>query len=131
MTAIDLSKHMVHLGLGGSAGSEPEFNGMEWYAGYGQRHAADGVDGRLVSMFTFNAPWEMWEMHPAGGEVVICTAGVIVLHQELPDGSRSTTTLHPGQYVINDPGVWHTADTAGEATAVFITAGLGTTHRPR
>jgi hypothetical protein len=30
-----------------------------------------------------------------------------------------------------EPGTWHTADVAGAATAVFITAGLGTQHRPR
>ena len=46
-----------------------------------------------------------------------------------PDGS--TVELGEGQYAINEPGVWHTADVAGEATALFITAGLGTEHRPR
>ena len=36
-----------------------------------------------------------------------------------------------GEYVINAPGVWHTADVEGSATALFITAGAGTEHRPR
>ena len=40
-------------------------------------------------------------------------------------------TLNPGEYVINEPGTWHTADVEKAATAVFITAGLGTEHRPR
>jgi hypothetical protein len=40
-------------------------------------------------------------------------------------------TLGAGQYVINEPGTWHTADVAGSATALFITAGLGTQHRAR
>jgi len=132
MAAIDMAKYPVHLGRGGAAQREPEFTGgMEWYSGYGERHGADGVDGRLVSMFSFKEPWDTWEMHPSGGEVVICTQGVIVMHQESPDGSRRTTTLRPGQYVINEPGVWHTADVDAEATAVFITSGLGTTVRPR
>jgi hypothetical protein len=39
--------------------------------------------------------------------------------------------LDPGKYAINEPGTWHTADVDGEATALFITAGLGTAHRPR
>ena len=26
-----------------------------------QRHASDGVEGRLVSMFTFDAPWDGWK----------------------------------------------------------------------
>ena len=40
-------------------------------------------------------------------------------------------TLGPGQYAINKPGVWHTADAAESATVLFITAGAGTEHRPR
>ena len=132
MSAHDISRHPLHLGLGASAEVEPLFTGaMDWYVGYGERHASDGAEGRLVSMHTFSEPWAMWEMHPLGHEVVLCTAGAITLHQEKPDGSVSSTTLGPGQYAINAPGVWHTADVAGEATALFITAGLGTEHRPR
>jgi len=40
-------------------------------------------------------------------------------------------TLRPGHYAINDAGTWHTADVESEATALFITAGMGTQHRPR
>jgi hypothetical protein len=40
-------------------------------------------------------------------------------------------TIVPGEYAINLPGVWHTADVDGEVTALFITAGMGTQHRPR
>ena len=39
--------------------------------------------------------------------------------------------LRSGEYAINQPGTWHTADVDGEATAVFVTAGLGTQHRTR
>ena len=70
-------------------------------------------------------------MHPAGDEVVICVAGEMTLHQEKPDGAHETVTLAAGEYAINAPGVWHTADIEGSATAVFITAGEGTEHRPR
>ena len=132
MAAHDISRHPLHLGLGASAEVEPLFTGaMDWYVGYGERHASDGAEGRLVSMYTFSEPWTMWEMHPLGHEVVLCTAGAITLLQEKPDGSVSSTTLAPGQYAINAPGVWHTADVSGQATALFITAGLGTEHRPR
>jgi quercetin dioxygenase-like cupin family protein len=131
MTPKNLFTHPIHLGLGASAVSEPAFTGMDWYAAYGERHAADGAEGRLVSMYTFDAPWASWEMHPNGHEVVLCTAGAMTLHQEMADGSTATVTLRPGEYAINPPGAWHTADIAGSATAVFITAGLGTQHRPR
>ena len=126
----DLSTTFIHLGLGATAVAQPPFDGMAWYAGYGERHASDGAEGRLVSMYTFDTPWDVWEMHPAGAEVVVCTAGQITLIQEI-DGEHVRTTLGPGEYAINPPGVWHTADVEGAATALFITAGEGTQHRGR
>ena len=132
MSAHDVGVHPLHLGLGATAQVEPPFTGdMDWYEGYGERHEKDGAEGRLVTMHSFAEPWTMWEMHPNGAEVVLCTAGSITLHQEKADGSTTSVTLSPGQYAINEPGVWHTADVDAEATALFITAGMGTEHRPR
>lgn len=132
MTATDIATHPIHLGLGATADTEPLFTGsMDWYSDYVERHADDGAEGRLVSMHAFSESWDMWEMHPQGSEVVLCTAGLITLHQENKDGSVATIKLGPGQYTINEPGTWHTADVDNEATALFITAGLGTQHRPR
>lgn len=129
--AEPLSKHPIHLGLGATASVQPEFTGeMSWYEGYGQRHGEDGLEGRLVSMHRFDTSWDVWEMHPSGSEVVLCTAGEINLVQEV-DGAEVVTTLDAGQYAINAPGVWHTADVTSSAECVFITAGLGTQHRPR
>ena len=133
MTRLDT--HPIHLGLGASAVEQPAFphdeRAMQWYEDYGTRHAADGNEARLVSMYTFTESWPMWEMHPAGEEVVLCTAGAMTLHQEFPDGSTAKVTIGPGEYAINPRGTWHTADIAEEATALFITAGSGTQHRPR
>lgn len=126
----ELSRNPIHLGLGATAVTQPEFTGMEWYQGYSERNAKDGLEGRLVSMYTFDRPWEGWEVHPNGHEVVICTAGEITLIQEI-GGKEVRTTLKPGEYAINPPGVWHTADVTTTATAVFITAGAGTQGRPR
>lgn len=132
MTVKNLSIHPIHLGLGATAESEPEFTGeMAWYAGYGQRHASDGVEARLVSQHSFSEPWDMWEMHPKGSEVVLCLSGEITLFQEMKEGEIKTVTLKQGDYAINPPGVWHTADVDGAATVLFITAGEGTEHRPR
>ena len=103
---------------------------MEWYAGYVTRHGDDGTEGRLVAMHTFSESWDSWEMHPKGHEVVLCTAGEITLVQEI-EGKEQRQILRAGEYAINEPGVWHTADVSTPATAVFITAGLGTEHRPR
>ena len=129
-TPPDLHENPVHLGLGARAEGQPTFTGMEWYADYSARHASDGAEGRLVSMHRFTSDWDVWEMHPVGSEVVLCTSGAIMLIQEV-NGEHVRTELRPGQYAINPAGVWHTADVAEDAEAVFITAGEGTQHRPR
>ncbi|QNM82391.1 cupin domain-containing protein [Sphingomonas sabuli] len=126
-----LLTHPIHLGLGARALAQPEFDGMEWYADYEQRSTEDGVEGRLVSLHRFEKSWDMWEMHPSGDEVVCCLEGTLTLHQQLADGDEQSVTLGPGDYAINPPGAWHTADCDGSVLALFITAGVGTRHRPR
>ncbi len=129
--AHNLSTHPIHLGLGATAVVEPVFTGdMAWYGGYVERHEADGTEARLVSMGEHNGAWDMWEMHPNGAEVVLCTVGTLSLTQELPEGDV-TTVLRAGEYIVNPPGVWHTANDGSAGTALFITAGVGTEHRPR
>jgi quercetin dioxygenase-like cupin family protein len=99
---------------------------------YGARHADDGTEGRLVSLFRFTEDWAGWEMHPAGSEVVVCLEGELELIQETADGSHQRTRLKPGDYAINPPGVWHTADLpTGQAAGLFVTPGVGTQGRPR
>jgi quercetin dioxygenase-like cupin family protein len=126
-----LSEYPAHLGLGAKVSVQERFTGaMDWYERYGARTSADGAEGRLVSLHTFSEPWDSWEMHPSGDELVVCIRGRIRLVQEL-DGRPHALTLEAGDALINPPGVWHTADVAGEATALFITAGAGTEVRPR
>lgn len=129
--SFDIQTFPVHLGLGATAVRLPQFDGtMDWYERYGESVAADGIEGRLVSMHTFSEPWDTWEMHPSGDELVVCVDGTITLHQEIGGDVRSVT-LARGEAVVNAPGVWHTADVDGEATAMFVTAGVGTEIRPR
>ncbi len=125
-----LSHYPVHLGLGASAVVEPAFSGMQWYEDYSARHADDGREGRLVSMHAFDSPWDSWEMHPEGSELVVCTDGDMTLVQEI-EGQEVRTRLRAGEYAINDAGVWHTADVQEHATALFVTAGMGTQIRAR
>ena len=132
MAGTSLEQHPLHLGLGARAIAQGEFTGaMDWYMDYAERHAADGTEGRLVTVHTFAQDWTSWEMHPAGDEVVLCLTGEMTLHQEFADGRCVAVTIGAGEYAINPPGVWHTADISGAASALFITAGLGTQHRPR
>lgn len=131
MTDGNIFTHPMHLGLGATAIPQPEFSGMPWYDDYAKRTADDGAEGRLVSAHRFTGSWDVWEMHPKGDEAVICLSGTMTLHQEMADGATNTVTLSSGEYIVNPPGCWHTADIDGEATALFITAGLGTEHRSR
>lgn len=127
-----ISEHPVHLGSGAVAFPLPSFDGSpDWYQRYAEQTTADGAEGRLVSMHTFTDPWGTWEVHPEGHELVLCVAGEITLHQETAEGDERTVTIGAGEYVINEPGTWHTADVDGQATAVFVTAGRGTQLRPR
>lgn len=126
-----LEQQPLHLGLGATAIAEPPFTGMDWYAGYAARHAADGAEGRLVTLHRFDQPWDSWEMHPAGAEVLLCLEGAITLVQDRGDGRTTRVTLRRGEYAINPPGVWHTADVDQDCAVLFITAGHGTQHRAR
>lgn len=132
MTVYKMEERPIHLGLGAAAHVLPQFTGeMQWYEDYGKKHGADGHEGRLVSMHTFNESWTEWEVHPNGSEVVICLSGEMRMLQEMPDGTVTTVELKAGEYIINPPGIWHTADIDAPATAMFITAGEGTEGRPR
>ena len=121
----------IHLGRGATAVAEPPFAGVDWYQGYVERHGSDGAEGRIVAMSRYDSNWTIWEMHPEGEEVVACIEGSMTLHQELPDGTRTSIKLGPGDYAINPRGAWHTADADGPVLVLFITAGWGTQHRPR
>lgn len=126
-----LSDTPVHLGLGATVAPQERFTGEPaWYERYAARTAGDGAEGRLVTMHTFSEPWDSWEVHPNGEELVVCIDGEITLYQDM-GGETRRTTIGKGDAVINPPGVWHTADVAATATALFITAGMGTENRPR
>ncbi len=129
--SFSLSNFPIHLGLGATCLQQPKFTGdMQWYGDYGQRNASDGLEGRLVSMHTFSQPWDSWEMHPKGSELVICTSGTITITQQI-GGEDTKVVLQTGDAIVNPPGIWHTADVTGVATAIFITAGVGTEMKPR
>lgn len=130
-----LSVNPVHLGCGATVLIEPAIAPaqIEWYEAYAQRRSGDGAEGRLVSQHTFYESWPTEEVHPNGAEIVLCLSGGLTVIQRRKDGKRERTMLMPGEYAINEAGVWHTVDIepGGEATCLFITAGQGTEHRLR
>ena len=128
--AFNLSDVFIHLGGGSTATPLPDFTwSPEYLAGYNERFAADGDDGRLVCVLAQDATWDSWERHPAGEEVVVLLSGRVDLVQEL-DGAEHVVELRPGQAVINPAGVWHTARVHEPGMALFITPGRGTEAKP-
>lgn len=61
-----IATHPIHLGLQATAVLQPPFAGLDWYQGYGERHDADGKEGRLVALHRFSEAWDAWEMGGIG-----------------------------------------------------------------
>jgi quercetin dioxygenase-like cupin family protein len=128
---FDLSQVYVHLGLGAQAQTLPDFTWSEEYLRrYEADHDADGDEGRLVMIGSQETTWTSWERHPVGDEVVVALSGHQTLIQEI-NGEHHRIELRAGQAVINPRGVWHTVDVHEPSSALFITPGRGTEHRPR
>ena len=122
----DPSRTYLHLGTG------PEIRLLpvtpDFWATIDER--TDLHAGRLVTGMTNDADWTVWEMHPAGDELIVVTEGSVHFH--LDDGTtvRELTVTAP-EYVLVPAGTWHTADERGPARLLVVTWGEGTQHRPR
>jgi mannose-6-phosphate isomerase-like protein (cupin superfamily) len=86
--------------------------------------------GRLVGTFHNAADWDVWEMHPAGDEVVSLLSGAVDVVLDEGSGER-VVELRPGATCIVPRGVWHTANVHTPGDTLHITRGAGTQHRPR
>jgi mannose-6-phosphate isomerase-like protein (cupin superfamily) len=87
--------------------------------------------GRLLSSVRSEEDWTSWEMHPLGDELVLQLDGCMELILETPDGQTARRRLDAGHFIVVPPGVWHTADVLAPGTAIYLTHGEGTEHRPR
>jgi mannose-6-phosphate isomerase-like protein (cupin superfamily) len=86
--------------------------------------------GRLVGTYHNAQDWDIWEMHPAGDEVVCLLSGAIDVVLDEPDGER-VVELEAGRTFIVPRGVWHRAIVREPGNTLHITRGEGTQHRPR
>ena len=129
--AYELRAVPVHLGPGTRA---VPIEGWAWdpptLAAYDERVAAEGGEGRLITWFDQSGPWETWERHPAGDEVVVLLSGRADLIQEL-DGVEHRVAMSAGDVIVNPAGVWHTADVHEPGAILTVTPGRGTENRPR
>lgn len=87
-------------------------------------------EGRLMSAFSFSAPWASWERHPSGEELVMLISGAATLLLEEDGVQRAVSLATPGAYVLVPRNVWHTAKASIPTTMLFLTPGAGTEHRP-
>ncbi len=127
---FDLASTFVHLGRGGTATPLPEFAWSPGYLeAYEARFRADGDEGRLVCVTEEQATWDSWERHPSGDEVVVLLSGRVDVIQEI-DGAERVVELRAGHAMVNPHNVWHTTRVHEPGTALFITPGAGTEHRP-
>jgi len=86
--------------------------------------------GRLASCFAFERDWDSWEVHPAGDELVLLVSGAMDFVLEGAEGHETIALRGPGAACIVPRGTWHTARVLEPSTALFVTAGEGTEHRP-
>jgi len=78
------------------------------------------ADGRVLSVFDYQADWTWWERHPLGDEFVYVLTGE--LEFLLDDGDRQwSVELLPGTAAIVPRGAWHSARVPKPSTVLFIT----------
>ncbi|SOD67362.1 Cupin domain protein [Streptomyces zhaozhouensis] len=129
--AVDLRTTPVHLGLGSTAKPIEDFAwSPEVLQAYSAAVAADGAEGRLVTLFDGEGPGDHWERHPSGDELVVCLSGSVTVTRDI-DGVSDSVVLGPGEATVNPAGAWHAVDMAGPSSILTVTPGLGTDHRPR
>ena len=122
----DPSEVYLHLHTDAEVHLEPVT--PEFWPQIGDR--SDLQTGRLITGMATDSDWPTWEVHPAGDEVIILTAGVSRFH--LDDGNDVTEhVVAAPRYLLMPKGVWHTMDVVEPGRAVVITWGEGTEMRPR
>ncbi len=128
-TLFDLEKTFVHLA--GDGRTVPlEVTDTFWQDLTSGKLGELGA-GRMLSLFAFDGPWESWEVHPNGDEIVCLLSGRAAFTLEREGGKHETVELsQPGTFVFVPRGTWHTARTDEPTRMLFVTDGEGTTHRP-
>ena len=123
--AFDLVDTYVHLPDGPAA--TPVEVSEDFWAQIDSR--TDLHDGRLVCIFHMTEDWTIWEMHPAGDEIVLLLSGAIDVVLEEREGER-VVELRGRAGCVVPRGVWHRANIHAPSDVLHVTRGAGTQHRP-
>lgn len=94
----------------------------------GVAHVAD-TDGWLFSHFAMDADMTSQEMHPNGDEIIHQLDGCFDLVLEEVGGDR-VLELTAGSTCIVPRGIWHRFIVRKPGSALALTCGRGTEHRP-
>ncbi len=127
-SAKDIISTYIHFRDGGQASEIPVSASFWEEVATGKHPEIDR--GRLMSAFTFSEPWQTWERHPAGEELVMLLSGAATLVLEEADGERTISLSEPGSFVLVPQNVWHTARTSVPTKMLFLTPGESTENRP-
>lgn len=68
-----------------------------------------------------------WERHDGGDELLVVVRGRMTFTAELPDGTRGTFDIGPGQAVLIPRGTAHAARVMEDVELLFVTPREGTT----
>lgn len=126
-TESGLDLKTTYLSLADGPEARPLDVGPDFWETIDQR---DDLAERLIAEFSFDRDWDSWEVHPAGDEIVVLLSGAVDLVLDEPEGERSIQLRGRGTAIV-PRGVWHTANVLAPSTALHITRGEGTQHRPR
>jgi len=125
VSSFDPTETYVHLSAANEAVAIPVTEAFWPELMAGERD----FDGRLITAHEITESMAHWEIHPAGGEVLLAMSGAFdVVLDEAAEERR--VALDKGRAVIVPQGVWHRVDVREAGVLVFITPGEGTTHRP-
>ncbi|MEM1260960.1 MAG: cupin [Pseudomonadota bacterium] len=80
----------------------------------------------LLSCHRFDRDWGVWELHPAGDEIVLLLDGAVTLVLREDGAEREVHLAKPLAYTIVPRDTWHTARTNVATEMVFLTPGEGT-----
>ncbi len=125
MPAFDLATTYVHLDGKDDAVAIPVTETFWPELMSGERD----YDGRLVTANRVSENMTHWEVHPAGGELLIAMSGAFDAVLDEPEGERRVA-LDGGRAFIVPQGIWHRVVVREAGDIVFITPGEGTDHRP-
>ena len=78
------------------------------------------TEGRILSVFEYDATWSHWERHPLGDEFAYVLYGNVDLLLDQPSGTE-TIRLRDSECGLIPQGAWHTLRVLKPSRILFVT----------